>query len=118
MKSSDLDKTISALRSFSYSFRSEADLQKGIASALDQSGIRYIREFVAGPYRFDFLVEPGIVIEVKIKGSLPQALTQVRKYVLRAEVCSVIIATTLPWSEGEITLSERPVVTVRLRGSF
>jgi hypothetical protein len=52
------------LPAFQYRFADEIMLHNGIATVLDEGSIRYQREFVAGPRdRFDFLVEPGIVID-------------------------------------------------------
>lgn len=104
---------------YSYRFSSEVELHQGIALALDQVGIPYVREFVAGPCdRFDFLLATGIVIEAKIKGSLSQAMPQLQRYMQRADVSGVILATTRYWGAADIvpTLDGKPVRMVKLRG--
>jgi hypothetical protein len=106
---------------FAYRFASEVELHQGIAQVLDEAGIPYQREFVAGPKdRFDFLVEPGIVIEAKVQGSLTEALPQARRYALHDQVSAVVLATTRFWGRGSVRLPHlngKPVCVVHLRGA-
>lgn len=109
------------LPAFQYRFADEIMLHEGIATVLDEGGIQYQREFVAGPCdRFDFLVEPGVVIEAKIKGSLSQALAQIDRYAARPDVQGVLLVTTRLWGNVGTDIEHlhgKPVRVVKLRGA-
>lgn len=115
-----LDRVVDLLPRFSYRFANEVALHEGLAEVLDTDGISYVREFVAGPQdRFDFLIEPGIVIEAKIKGSMPQALRQIGRYAARADVTAVLLVTTRHWGTVAFppTLVSKAVRMVKVRGA-
>lgn len=112
---------VETLQRYRYRFSSEVSLHDGMAQALTEGRIAFKREFVAGPQdRFDFLVEPGIVIEAKIKGSLSTALHQVDRYAARDDVRAIVIATTRFWSGTLVqnpTLRGKPLRAVKLNGA-
>lgn len=115
-----LDRIVSLLPKYSYRFANEVALHEGLAEVLDTAGIPFVREFVAGPQdRFDFLIEPGIVIEAKIKGSMPQALRQIGRYAARADVAAVVLVTTRHWGQVAFppTLVGKAVRMVKVRGA-
>lgn len=112
---------VETLPRYAYRFADEAQLQAGIAEVLSDAGIPFVREHVAGPRdRFDFLVDGGIVIEAKTKGSLSQALAQVRRYAARPDVSAVVLVASRFWAATTpITeLHGKPIRVVRLRGDF
>lgn len=115
-----LRRVVETLPRYQYRFADEIGLHEAISTVLDGAGIAYQREFVAGPRdRFDFLIEPGIVVEAKIKGSLPQALGQIRRYAARDDVSAVVLVTTRSWGDhgGVDCLHDKPVHIVKLRGA-
>lgn len=117
-----LNRIVAELPKFAYRFANEAELHSGIAAVLDQAGIQYQHEFIAGPKdRFDFLIDTGIVIEAKIKGSLSPALIQCARYLKRDDVSVVVLVTTRTWGRvaPEYTTkdSRKPILTVALKGA-
>ena len=101
-----IDSAVTALLAHSFRFVTEFDLQDGIAQILDGAGLVYEREKVIDKSnRFDFwLPSPeesarGTVIEVKIKGTLAQAMRQVDRYMRLPEVDGVVLATSTPWGK-------------------
>ena len=87
------------LNSFAFRYTSESQLHEGIASVLDAEGIAYAREVVMDPNnRVDFLVEDAVAIEVKVGGSLAQALGQVNRYCAHGRVDGVLLAATPGWA--------------------
>lgn len=117
-----LQRVVSALPSYSYSFGDEKQFHDGLATALFDDGIIFTREHVAGPKdRFDFFCEGGVVIEAKIKGSLSEALRQVDRYCARDDVNAVVIVTTRLWGSTQwdnrtASLHGKPVRLVCVRG--
>lgn len=119
---------VEVLRSCTFSFGTEAVLHRGISQMLAVRGVEHQREYSAkmGPpsgrrdrFRFDFYCD-GVVIEVKIKGSLSEALRQSERYCKHPEVQAVIIATTCLWAiptEGKVaTFHDKPVTVIALGG--
>lgn len=82
----------------SYRFNDETTLQDGIEQVLLGAGIEYQREMQPDRRnRFDFVVE-GIVMEVKIKGSLPKAAIQCHRYQKLPDVRGVMLLATNNWA--------------------
>lgn len=105
---------------FSYRHGSEIQLHEGIEGVLLGAGIEFQREVVAGPAdRFDFLCPPGVVIECKVKGSMPEALRQIDRYAARPDVAAVVLVTTRFWGGGGVPaqLHGKPVHTVKVKGA-
>jgi hypothetical protein len=81
-----------------YRFNDETDLQDGIEQVLLGAGIEYQREMQPDRRnRFDFVVE-GIVMEVKIKGSLQKAAIQCHRYQKLPDVRGVMLLATNNWA--------------------
>ncbi|TXI23107.1 MAG: hypothetical protein E6Q67_05035 [Roseateles sp.] len=109
-----------ALKSYRYSFSSEFGLHEGMAEALTRAGIAFEQEVVAGSDRFDFLVDGGIVIEAKIKRSMPEALAQCMRYAQRDDVRAVVLAASRFWAHVVVgdTIAGKPFMMVKLARSF
>lgn len=110
------------LASWTYAYSDEKSLHDALAAVLDERGILYSREVIAGPRdRFDFLCDGGVVIEAKIKGSLPAALRQVDRYCAHPDVKAVLIVTTRHWSgfailREDASLRGKPVRVAHVHG--
>lgn len=117
-----LRRVLETLPRFAYRFSNEVELHTAMAGVLDAAGIAYTREFVAGPQdRFDFLLDSGIVIEAKVKGSLSPALAQCARYLAREDVSVVVLVTTRYWGrvapEYRTKSGDKPIHTIQLRGA-
>lgn len=118
-----LRRVVQALCQSSYRFVDENALHAGLAEAMTAAGIAFEHEVVAGAKdRFDFLLASGIVIEVKTKGSLSVALSQVDRYAARRDVTAVVLVTNLPWGSSNALpddLHGKPIRLARVsRSSF
>lgn len=103
-----------------FRFNDEKELQAGIALALDMAGITYQREKVLSPEdRPDFLVAGHIALEIKIKGSVAQALRQINRYTAHPEISTVLLVGTPGWlSRIPAAMGGKPVFSLRLTGSL
>jgi hypothetical protein len=94
----------------------EAELQQQIAGVLDDVGIRYGREVTIGPRsRVDFLVEGGVVIEVKMgKPNSSQVIHQLTRYAEFEAVQALVLVVerNVYWLPESI--AEKPVRYVSL----
>lgn len=101
----------------SYRFNDETDLQNGIEQVLLEAGIEYQREHQQDRHnRVDFMVD-GIVMEVKIKGSLPKAAIQCHRYQKLPDVRGVMLLATNSWART-VWMPEHegvPFLQVKLR---
>lgn len=107
------------LGGFAYRFGDEVQLHGILADVLIRSGeFGFIREYAANKKdRFDFWFgEEGLVIEVKVDGSLSAALRQIDRYTQVPTVRGVLLAHTPSWSEVEISsLRGVPVLATHLQ---
>lgn len=95
------------LGSYLYRYGSEIQLHESLAKVLDDAGHKHTREFVLDARnRADFLVEGGIVLEVKVDGTLSEALRQVDRYINLEQVKGVILASTQRWADTP--MADRP----------
>lgn len=109
-----------ALGSYSYRYGDEAQLHDRLAEVLTAQPCRFDRERrIDARNRFDFLIAGGIVVEVKVDGSLGQALRQIERYAALDDVAAVLLATTQRWGAGPIDsramFHGKPFEMVRLR---
>lgn len=114
-----LRRIATALESHAYRFANESQLHDAMAAVLEGIGVSCQREHVAGPRdRFDFLCDGGIVIEVKVKGSLPEAMRQVERYCALDAVQAVILVSTRQWAGGrlrsDLAFHGKPVQMVKV----
>ena len=94
------------LARFGYRYGSEVQLHEVLATVLDNAGHAYLREYrLDASNRADFWLD-GLVIEVKVAGSLADALRQVGRYINLPQVRGVLLVTTERW--GERPLVARP----------
>lgn len=109
---------IETLPRFAYRFADEIELHGAIADVLSAAQIPFAREVVAGPRdRFDFLIPDGIVLEVKVKGSLPEALHQIARYAARTDVLTVVLVTTKLWGRSSMEIHGKPVHVLKIKGA-
>lgn len=95
------------LTRYRFRYRNEDQLQERLAELLKQHGVGFCREYrIDAANRFDFLLPHGVVLEVKVKGSLADALRQVDRYLALPQVNCVILAGTPRWAAE--SLPERP----------
>lgn len=104
-----------------YRFNDEKDLQDGIELVLLGAGIEYQREMQPDRCnRFDFVVD-GIVLEVKIRGSMIEAARQCYRYQQLPDVRGVMLLATNSWAKRTIWMPEHkgiPLLMVKLRRSL
>ncbi len=94
------------LAGFGYRYGSEFQLHEVLATVLDKAGHAHVREYrLDASNRADFWLD-GLVIEVKVAGSLADALRQVGRYINLPQVRGVLLVTTERW--GERSLVARP----------
>ncbi len=95
------------LARYAYRYSNEIALHEAIAKVLEANGFKFTREYVLDARnRADFWVD-GVVIEVKVDGSMSDALHQVGRYINLPDVKGVILAGTPRWAAQQ--LLERPV---------
>lgn len=91
------------LTGYAYRYASEAQLHDRLAQVLDEAGTTYERERVLDPKnRADFWLD-GLVIEVKVDGTLTEALQQVGRYIELPDVAGVLLASTKAWARQPLT---------------
>lgn len=103
-----------------FRFASESQLQDGVAQALIQCATTFERECALSLQdRPDFVLENGIVIEIKIQGSLAQALRQINRYAQHPRVQHIILMGSPGWLlKVPGMIGGKPVHTLRITGSL
>ncbi|HEX7371057.1 MAG TPA: hypothetical protein VF284_12335 [Rhodanobacteraceae bacterium] len=87
------------LRGYRYLFADEYQLQETIARVLSDAGESVMRERILDRRnRADVTTADGIVIEVKIEGSLSAALRQCERYSALDAVHGVVLAASVSWA--------------------
>lgn len=90
------------LGGYLYRYGSEIQLHEALAQVIGEAGYDFKREHVLDARnRADFWIE-GIVVEVKVGGSLAQALRQVDRYIQLPQVHGVVLASTERWALQEL----------------
>ena len=80
---------------------SEEDLQEALGRLFSTSGVPFEREVRLNPRdRIDFLLEGGIGLEVKIKGSAASTASQMRRYSASERVTALILVTDRVQASG------------------
>lgn len=108
------------LQAFRFRFSNERDLQDGIEYVLKRIAVPYEREKALGPAdRPDFLLAGGLALEVKIQGTLSQALRQIDRYAHHADVNCILLVGTPGWfTRVPPSIGAKPVYRLRLTGSL
>lgn len=87
------------LAGFGYRYGSEIQLHEVLSTVLNKEGHAHVREYrLDASNRADFWLD-GLVIEVKVAGSLADALRQVGRYINLPQVRGVLLVTTERWAE-------------------
>lgn len=94
-----LSSLANTLGGYLYRYGSEVQLHEAMAKVLEQAGFAYTRERILDPRnRADFWLD-GLVIEVKVDGTLAEALRQVDRYIQLPQVTGVLLASTQRWAD-------------------
>ena len=103
-----------------FRFASELDLQNGIEQLLQQRKISYAREqALTAKDRPDFIIDGGIALEVKIQGSLAQALRQINRYTKHPDISSIVVIGSPSWvGQIPLTVGSKPVTSIRITESL
>lgn len=109
----DLTAVVSAIRSHRYRFTCEIELHKGVMKSLEAASLSYSYEVSLSPTdRPDFLVD-GIVVEVKVEGSLTAVTRQLHRYAQYDDVHGLVLVTSRSkHCRQPATMSGKPVRTV------
>lgn len=120
LQSIDITSVTSALENKRFRFTSEDDLQQGIEIALTQALIPFEREKVLSSRdRPDFVVDQQIAVEIKIKGTLAQALRQINRYAQHTHIVAILLVGTPAWLRNvPPTVGGKPIYAMRLTGSL
>lgn len=114
-----LSQLASCLRPYAYRYGDEIQLHGVLESVLQDAGEHgFLREHaIDSKNRFDFwFPDEGLVIEVKVDGSLSSALRQVDRYAHLDQVRGILLASTPRWGEiGVGTLQGKPLYSLRLK---
>lgn len=106
------------LSGYAYRYSSEVRLHENMAKVLESHGFDFERERVLDARnRADFWLD-GIVIEVKVDGSMADALRQVDRYINLPDVTGVILAATPRWAASPLVnkpvWQDKPFQMIRL----
>lgn len=90
-----LERVSRILASTRFSCLNEAELQTAVQRTLDAGGVTYQREHrLSRRDRVDFLIEGGLALELKVRTSKKNALSQVLRYAEHDAVSAVLVAST------------------------
>lgn len=96
-----------ALGRYAYRYSTEAQLHDQLDMVLVGAGLSVEREVrLDGENRADLVLPAGVVVEVKVDGTLQQALRQVGRYITLDQVRGVLLVATPRWAATELV--ERP----------
>lgn len=89
----DVLRLVSTLSGYRHRGANERHIQDSVERVLTHGGWKFRREhFLSAHDRPDFLVEGGIVIEVKMKASRSFVLMQLGRYAAHSEVSALVLA--------------------------
>ena len=103
-----------------YAYANEAELQERLAELLRQHDVAFDREFrLSAADRPDFMVG-STAIEVKIKGTINEVLTQLHRYAQHASIDAIVLVTSKArHRKMPAQLNGKPLVIADLlEGSF
>lgn len=108
----------SLLGQYAFRYSSEVQLHERIADVLSDAGLSFQREVdLDDKNRADFVVDGGIVIEVKVDGDLGSAIAQCMRYASLDGVQGVLLASACGWARGlpEYVRASNPIQVVHLK---
>ncbi len=108
------------LRGYRYFFVDEKELQSAIGLALTEAGVAFEREVRLSPGDVvDFLVEPGIAVEVKVAGAPAEIARQLSRYAASPRVASLLLVSRKARHAHRFpaTLGGKPLGVVTLEAS-
>lgn len=103
-----------------FSFSNERDVQNGVELLLVKNLQSYIREAIlTSNDRIDFLLEPGLGIEIKVDGSLSSVTRQLWRYSKLESITELILVTTkLQHTQLPADINGKPLSIVHLLNSM
>lgn len=106
-----------AIEAYHFHFDNETELQEAIGQALAENGIPFERHPRLSAQDIpDFMIPPGICLEIKIKGSQASVLRQIHRYAQQPQVEAIILASTKNRHEMPPELNGKRVVGIALNG--
>lgn len=91
----DVNQVVEVLATLRANAANESEVCDAIEAALTTAKIPHARERrLDGASRIDFLVDGGIGIEVKVRGSRQDLLIQANRYLLHPELSGLVIVST------------------------
>ena len=118
--SDPVQKIAALLNTFKFNFSGEIELQDGIEIILKRGGFTFQREVPLGGRKniIDFLIEPGIGLEVKIQSGLSEVTRQLYRYAESDQITHLILVTSrMRHIQIPATLVEKPLTVIHLIGS-
>jgi hypothetical protein len=105
------------VRAYRFTYASEAQLQAGIAAALEKHGHAVQREFTlaGGAGRIDLLVDSAVGVEVKVAGTADAVARQVARYLESDEIPGGVVLVTA--KVGHLAISHPRLEVVTLAGA-
>jgi hypothetical protein len=96
----------------------EKCLQQAIAEALDAHGIKHQAEYrLSVTDQVDFLLDGGVAVECKLKGSKRPIFRQLTRYANSAEVSAVLLVTNTAMGLPE-TIAGKPAYYLSLGSAW
>lgn len=107
------------LAGFRYLFGDEYQLQEAVAEVLAGAGEAVTREQILDrKNRADVMLTGGLLVEVKVDGSLSAALRQCERYSALDQVCGIVLAASVAWARRGLVsrprLGDKPFAMVYL----
>lgn len=96
------------LGGFRYLFGDEYQLQAAVAKVLSDAGETVTRELILDrKNRADVMLAEGLLVEVKVDGSLSEALRQCERYSALDSVRGVVLAASVSWARRGLVARPR-----------
>lgn len=84
-----------ALRGHGLAPTTEAEFQQAVCRLLQKGGVGFAEQVIDGRNRYDLvMVEGGVVLELKIKGTLARLIRQLDRYAKREDCQFLVVVTT------------------------
>lgn len=110
-----LDQVLAVIRGHRFLYTNEDELQEGIAAALDQHGLKPLREVrLSDRDRIDIFVDP-VGIEVKVAGNQTHPWDQLKRYAEHDAIKSLVLVTNRVYKLPD-DVGGKPLRNVSLAG--